>query len=971
LFLKVEDDDASSIATTDDYIGLELEVQLEKRAVRKRRRVLLLIVVALMIVVVGVVYSKSGNNSEASKASNTITQPNNPSVTQPNNPPVPQPTGDGADTTVDQDTQIELWPTAAPLPAFTRCAPPVVSKKNGHAVFHMFDVIIIPESPTKDDNEALWDYSFSSMDINEEASLIAIGMSDFSADTDYEVGLVRAFAYDCSKKQWKQLGQDLMGTNLYDQFGHRVSSSRDGTVMAIAAPQDQSEGGNGFVQVYYLNDTRWDELGSRIEDLTTTSGYSLLGHAVDLSDKGKTLAVLAVVESNSFIIRVFEYDFHNKKDWVRKGHDLKIQVGFADGQDFDPQISLSEEGDELTMADPKIGVIVYQYVFERDKWTQSDTKQPTWEEDDYWIDSIDTDETGDLVAFSAFSYSGTGDTNITNMAKIVDFSEKKPIEVYVKSFEDFDVNVAVAVSLDGQVAAILGSRDDYDDDTTSYGDEQYIGAMTIIAKAGGTNGSWSVVGKGTKAENIGVPGFFVSLSGNGKIAAVGSDTVVAFYGIDLAHSTSNAHQADNSSQAITNTTLPPKTNTTFDICAPFSSAMVGHAGDLDKLPKQPKEHTLSIAMSEDGSIVAVGIDQYQGENRGMTRVFGWDCAAQAYSQLGQDLFGSDDYDGFGQSVDLSSDGKLLVVGANQPPPGKSGYVEVYALSGAGDWEIVGHRLDNVKDIIEDVGREVRISSDGSTVMFSGSIIEKDDEGWHDTASFVRVMENVDGQWVSKGDDLLASVSYDEYGAEVHISLSGDGKVLGITGSYSTFMAKVYTFDDTKQNWTELVIPPLQGSDDDSEYDWDYEYENYFSGSDIALNDNGTFLAIAGSKYTDDDYFAVVRVLTKDADTGNYTLSHDPVDYDDDYASSAVGLSGDGRELAVGINGHSDSADDQGALFVAVADHNDLGWSPLGQVNGRNEKDLLGARVSMSRDGTLAAASSRKGYVSFFKIGKGV
>jgi hypothetical protein len=233
------------------------------------------------------------------------------------------------------------------------------------------------------------------------------------------------------------------------------------------------------------------------------------------------------------------------------------------------------------------------------------------------------------------------------------------------------------------------------------------------------------------------------------------------------------------------------------------------------------------------------------------------------------------------------------------------------------------------------------------------------------------MENVDGQWVAKGDDLLESVSYDEYGAEVHISLSGDGKVLAITGSYSTFTAKVYTFNDTKKNWTELVIPPLQGSDDDSEYDWDYDYENFFSGSDIALNDNGTFLAISGSKYTDDDYFAVVRVLKKDAGTGNFTLSHDPVDYQDDYASSAVDLSGDGRELAVGINGHSDKVDDQGALFVAVADHNDLGWSPLGMVDGRNARDLLGARVSISRDGTLAAASSRKGYVSFFKIGKGV
>jgi hypothetical protein len=112
-------------------------------------------------------------------------------------------------------------------------------------------------------------------------------------------------------------------------------------------------------------------------------------------------------------------------------------------------------------------------------------------------------------------------------------------------------------------------------------------------------------------------------------------------------------------------------------------------------------------------------------------------------------------------------------------------------------------------------------------------------------------------------------------------------------------------------------------------------------------------------------------LKKDADTGNYTLSHDPVDYDDDYSSSAVGISGDGQKLVVGLNTHSDNVNEQGVLFVALADNSDLGWSALGKVDGRNATDLLGSRVSISCNGTLAAGSSRKGYVSFFKIGKGV
>jgi hypothetical protein len=51
------------------------------------------------------------------------------------------------------------------------------------------------------------------------------------------------------------------------------------------------------------------------------------------------------------------------------------------------------------------------------------------------------------------------------------------------------------------------------------------------------------------------------------------------------------------------------------------------------------------------------------------------------------------------------------------------------------------------------------------------------------------------------------------------------------------------------------------------------------------------------------------------------------------------------------------------------DEEDLSWGTLGQVLGRDKNDYLGARVGMSNDGTLAAASSRKGYVSFFRTSR--
>ena len=962
LFLRVEDDDdASSIATTDDYIGLELDLEIQRRVNKKRRMAACIMIVMAMAIVAGVAYAVGGNgsNTQATKPSSSSNsqqqqQPTNPSVSKQDN-------DDNVTEGDDGTTVIDLWPTAAPLPAFKMCSPPRVAKEHSQKnldVFHIQNFRIVPESPTKNDNEEEWDYTVSSMDISEDASLIAVGMSDFSADTDYDVGLVRAFGFDCDEKTWKQVGQDLLGSNQNEMFGHRISSSRDGKTMAISAPQDGYDGGNGFVEVYYLEGNKWELLGDRIENLAHTGDYVSLGHAINLSSKGETLAVMAVTDTNTFVIRVFYYDF-NKSDWVRKGHDLKIQIELADGYEFDPQLSLSQEGDNLAMADPQFGLITYHFDFKLDKWTKSDTKLPSWDRDDIWIGTVDMDDTGGIVAFSAFAESNN---NYTWFAKVVDFSGTNATELYSKDFPDFDTALAVAVSDNGQVAAMIETKEDVDDDA-DWELPKYIGSMTLITNQGTSDGSWRVIGKGTHAENIGIPGEYVFLSGDGKIAAVGSDVVVSLYGIRL-NSTTQDTGSNNSTDSAPadNTTVPA----TFEICAPFQDGSANsHVGDIDNLPKQKDQHTLSIAVSTDGSIVAVGIDSYDGEDRGMARVFGWDCSKKAYSQMGQDLFGTDEFDGFGQSVALSSDGKTLAIGANQPPPGRSGYVEVYSFSDGGEWKIVGKRLDNIESLVEDVGREVLISDDGSVVTFLGSIVEQCEDGWHETSSFVRTVENDNGEWKSKGDDLIASIAYDDYGSETHISQSGDGQTLAVTGSYSTFMAKVYTFDGKRNNWTELVIPPIKTSDvADADDCLDDYYESYFSGSDIALNDDGGFLAVAGSKFVSDDEVGVVRVLKKNATSGNWTLSHDPVDYVDDYDASSVSISSDGQKVAVGINVHDN---DQGALFVTKADDSDSGWNSLGKVDGRGEDDLLGSRVSISRDGTLAAASSRKGYVSFFKL----
>ena len=63
------------------------------------------------------------------------------------------------------------------------------------------------------------------MDVSNDASIIALGLGDYAADTDLnEVGMVRVYAYSCDDNEWQRLGQDLIGANEYEMFVSRELS---------------------------------------------------------------------------------------------------------------------------------------------------------------------------------------------------------------------------------------------------------------------------------------------------------------------------------------------------------------------------------------------------------------------------------------------------------------------------------------------------------------------------------------------------------------------------------------------------------------------------------------------------------------------------------------------------------------------------------------------------------------------------
>ena len=123
----------------------------------------------------------------------------------------------------------------------------------------------------------------------------------------------------------------------------------------------------------------------------------------------------------------------------------------------------------------------------------------------------------------------------------------------------------------------------------------------------------------------------------------------------------------------------------------------------------------SLALSGNGEILAIGAP-YWGEKTGQVRVYNWQHGD--WKQLGDGISGKSKGDEFGQSVALSSDGKIVASGA--PWGGQnSGYVGVLRLDESSNWKkinpsIFGEAADDRS------ANPVVLSSDGMTLAIGGT-----------------------------------------------------------------------------------------------------------------------------------------------------------------------------------------------------------------------------------------------------------
>ena len=195
-----------------------------------------------------------------------------------------------------------------------------------------------------------------------------------------------------------------------------------------------------------------------------------------------------------------------------------------------------------------------------------------------------------------------------------------------------------------------------------------------------------------------------------------------------------------------------------------------------------------MSLSSDGRAVAIGAPRNgaNGEDSGHVRVYQIDVFRLNWTQIGQDIDGeaAGDWSGFGTSVSLSANGKIVAIGAylnNNGNGFNSGHVRIYKMDEDNSgWKQIGQDIDG-EAAYDWSGLAVSLSADGKTLAIGATGNDGDGNGYN--AGHVRVyhMADTGSNWEQLGEDIYGESAGDEAGSSV--SLSADGRSVAV-GSIS-------------------------------------------------------------------------------------------------------------------------------------------------------------------------------------------
>lgn len=313
-----------------------------------------------------------------------------------------------------------------------------------------------------------------------------------------------------------------------------------------------------------------------------------------------------------------------------------------------------------------------------------------------------------------------------------------------------------------------------------------------------------------------------------------------------------------------------------------------------------------VVLSSNGNILAIGGYGYNNFT-GSVSVFRNEN--NNWVQIGENLFGGEVLEFFGESLSISSNGNILAVGI----PG-IGNVQVYENIGD-SWVQIG----NIIDIeVSQSDNAVSLSSDG-TILAIGSSAQ----------DYVSVYKYISGNWVQVGEDIYGGIADERFGES--ISLSSDGNIIAVGAPENgANEGTLRIFENQSDTWVQIGDTIVGG--------------NAFFGEQVSLSSDGNRVAVSRWNCCSNRG----KVLIFENEGGNWIQIGQDIfgeEFNESLGEHGLSLSPNGNILAVGARYHG---------IVRVYEYINEQWSLLTELNGNlnGSQDFFGSSISFSSEGTF-------------------
>ena len=304
------------------------------------------------------------------------------------------------------------------------------------------------------------------------------------------------------------------------------------------------------------------------------------------------------------------------------------------------------------------------------------------------------------------------------------------------------------------------------------------------------------------------------------------------------------------------------------------------------------------------------------------------------TQIGQTVYGEEPNQGFGNEVEISSNGEYFVTGLPDAPDihTSKGEVRVYRLIN-NLWIRVGKVLSG--DTLSHFGYSVSISEDGSCIAVGARGFGSKIRG------FVEIYCFDGNEWNRKGISIKPNDEHQKYfGTAVSLSDNGNRVLISSYNSFNGLLDFIYqVFEWNGNQWTQL------GDDIYENNPYRLTPTNYHLSGDGkrliigGLNSKGTFFKVFewdGNQWTQ-------LGKTKHGETLLTTLGH------------AAELSYDGNMYVV--SAPRSVISNLGPGIIRVYAWNGVDWKQMGEdIMGDSDGIIFGEYCSISNDGKIISAN---------------